>query len=117
MRYLDAIPGEDFSTHGNRVGFVGTEEQPQYDAHSGNKWLCKAEMEMLFGVRLTSAMLDNGNMKNMLCFAWDKDMCLYKRQILLTRNLGPTDTSMKLTSGTDCDNPLATEATCSRCRC
>ena len=69
MRYLDAIPGEDFSTDGNRVGFVGTEEQPQYDAHSGNKWLCKAEMEMRFGVRLTSAMLDNGNMKNMLCFA------------------------------------------------
>ena len=35
----------------------------------GDKWLCKAEMEMRFGVRLTSAMLDNGNMKNMLCFA------------------------------------------------
>ena len=26
-------------------------------------------METRFGVRLTSAMLDNGNMKNMLCFA------------------------------------------------
>ena len=77
-----------------------------------NKWLCMAEMEMRFGVRLTSAMLDNGNMKNMLCFAGTK-ICLCTRdQILLTRNLESTDTSMKLTSGTDCDNPLATEATC-----
>ena len=51
-----------------RPGFLD-EEQPQEDAHSGNKWLCKAEMETRFGVRLTSSMLDNGNMKNMLCFA------------------------------------------------
>ena len=95
------------------------EEQPQEDAHGSNKWLCKAEMETRFGVRLTSAMLDNGNMKNMLCFAthsMDKDMRLHKRPNIVDETLGSTDTGMKLTRGTDCDNPLATEATCSRCR-
>ena len=77
-------------------------------------------METRFGFRLKSAMLDNGNMKNMLCFAahsMDKDMCMYKRPNIFDEKLGSTDTGMKLTSGTDCDNPLATEATCSRCRC
>ena len=77
-------------------------------------------MKTRYGVRLTSALLDNGNMKNMLCFAthsMDKDICLYKRPNIVDEKLGSTDTGMKLTSGTDCDNPLATEATCSRCRC
>ena len=36
----------------NRVVFAEAEEQPQEDAHSGSKWLCKAEMETRFGVRL-----------------------------------------------------------------
>ena len=91
-------------------------EQPQDDANSGNKWLCKAEMETRFGFRLTCAMLYNGNMKNMLCFATHsmaKDMCMYKRPNIVDETLGSTDTVMILTSGTDCDNPLATEATCS----
>ena len=77
-------------------------------------------METRFGVRLTSAMLENGNMKNMLCFAthsMEKCVCLYKRPNIVDETLGSTDTGMKLTSGTDCDDPLATEATCSRCRC
>ena len=76
-------------------------------------------METRFGVRLTSAMLDSGHMKNTLCSStsMDKDMCLYKRPNIVDEKLGSTDTGMKLISGTDCDNPLATEATCSRCRC
>ena len=97
---------------------ISRREQPQEDAHSGNTWLCKAEMETRFGVRLTSSMLDNGNMKNMLCFvthSMDKDMCLCKRPKIVDETLGSTDTGMKLASGTDCDNPL--EATCSRGRC
>ena len=42
--------------------------------------------------------------------AWDKDICLYKRPNIVDETLGSTDTGMKLPSGTDCDNPLATEA-------
>ena len=49
-------------------------------------------METRFGVRLTSAMLDNGNMKNMLCFATSMGqryvfVCT-RDQILLTRHVG-----------------------------
>ena len=72
-------------------------------------------MERRFGVRVTRAMLDDGNMKKMLCFAthsMEKDMCLYKRPNIVDETLGSTDTGMKLTSGTDCDDPLATEARC-----
>ena len=77
-------------------------------------------METRFGVRLTSAMLNSGQMQNLLCFVahtMDKDMCLYNRPNIVDETPGSTDTGMKLASGTDCDNPLATEATCSRCRC
>ena len=35
-------------------------------------------------------------------------MCLYKGPNIVDETLGSTDTGMKLTSGTDCDNPLAT---------
>ena len=83
MRHLDAIPGEDFSTKSNHKMML----------IAVNKWLCKVEMETRFGVRLTSAMLDNGNMKNMLCFAthsMDKDMCLYKRPNIVDETLGST---------------------------
>ena len=41
-------------------------------------WTDALEMETRFGVRLTSAMLDSGNMKKTLYFAthsMDKDMC------------------------------------------
>ena len=70
-------------------------------------------METRFGVRLTSAMLDNGNRRTaVLPRAWAKDMCMYKRPNIVDERLGSTDTGMKLTSGTDCDNPLATEARC-----
>ena len=68
-------------------------EQPQDDANSGNKWLCKTEMETRFGFRLTCAMLYNGNMKNMLCFATHsmaKDMCMYKRPNIVDETLGST---------------------------
>ena len=77
-------------------------------------------MKTRYGVRLTSALLDNVNMMNMLCFAthsMDKDICLYKRPNIVDETLGSTDIGMELASGTDCDLPLATEATCSRCRC
>ena len=79
-----------------------------------------SEMETRFGVSLTSAMLNSGQMKKMLCFVThsiEKDRCLYKRPNNVDETIGPADTGMKLTSGTDCDNPLATEANCSRCRC
>ena len=51
-------------------------------------------METRFGVRLTSAMHDNGKMKNMLCFAthsMEKDMCLYRRPNIVDETLGSTD--------------------------
>ena len=110
MRDLGAVPGEDFSTKSNHKRML---------IAVTSKWLCKAETETRFGARLTSAMLDNGNMKNMLCVAahsMDKDMRLHKRPNTVDETLGSTDIGMTLTSGTDCDNPLATEATCSRCR-
>ena len=93
MRDLDAILGEDYSTDRNCVGFVGAEEQQQEDARSGGKWLCKAEMETRFGVRLTSAMLNSGQMKKMLCFAkhsMEKDMCLYRRPNIVDETIGST---------------------------
>ena len=62
----------------------------------------------------------SGQMKKMLCFAkhsMEKDMCLYRRPNIVDETIGSTDIGMELASGTDCDLPLATEATCSRCRC
>ena len=72
-------------------------------------------METRFGVRLTSAMLDNGTHEEHALFfhaQHGQNMCLYKRPNIVDETLGSTDTGMKLTSGTDCDNPLATEARC-----
>ena len=113
------VTNDEISRCNSGRGFLD-EEQPQDDAHSGNKWLCKAEMETRIGVRLTSAMLDNGQHEEHALFCHKRGTKIFvctRDQILLTRQLGSTDTGLKLPSGTDCDNPLATEATCSRCRC
>ena len=73
------------------LGSLEQKSNPQEDAHGGNKWLCQAVMETRFGVRLTRAMLNSGQMKNMLCFvthSMDKCVCT-RDHILLPRQLGP----------------------------
>ena len=79
------VTNDEISRCNSGRGFLD-EEQPLDDARSGNKWLCKAEMETRFGVRLTSAMLDNGNMKNMLCFATS----MGQRYVFVVEELYPT---------------------------
>ena len=92
---------------------ISRREQPQEDAHSGNTWLCKAEMETRFGVRLTSAMLNSGQMKKMLSFAkhsMDKDICLYKRPNIVDETLGSTDMKPVERFATIHSRPLAVGA-------
>ena len=109
MRDLDAVPGEDFSTKSNHKMMLIAVTS----GSARRRWRRGSVSDS------QAPMLDSGHMKNTLCSStsMDKDMCLYKRPNIVDEKLGSTDTGMKLISGTDCDNKLATEATCSRCRC